>query len=286
MSTGHTHRFALCFVLALAACARGGEEEPAAVLERAAAVAQQLQSASFDAAISYETDGTNMAGALVGSLADAGRQLSFSLDGTITTETDGFDQTVAIGADVTVAGEGEAYVRLRRADGGILMLPGVGLVPQEVLGRWFRAGGTASGSALTPDPGLLAMQTQVLTVTKDRSYEDVDGERCYAYDVTLDREKLLAFLERVAAERGDPFDRAQARATLDAYEADGTIWIDAATSVIRRVAWRFASVGDGPRSSATLNVHLKEHNEPVTILPPADAEPFSDAFPAAEFPSF
>ncbi len=286
MLTGKIHRLSFCAVLVLAACSRGGAEEPSIVLERAASAARQLQSAAFDAAVSYETPKSSMAAALVGSLAEAGRQLSFALDGTITTETEGFDQTVSIGADVTVAGEGEAYVRLRRADGGILMLPGVGLVPQELLGRWFRTGGTtASGSGLTPDPGLIAMQTQVLTVTKDRSYEDVDGERCYAYDVILDRTKLLAFLERVARERGDPFEREQAIALLDAYDAEGTIWIDASTSVIRRVSWKFVSVGDAPHTRATLTLRFKNHNEPVTIVPPADASSLSDALPAANLPA-
>lgn len=288
--TGPPHRFAFCALLVLAACTPGGGEPPETVLARAAAQVQQLQSAVFDASFSYAggVPVFRAEGRIDGVLAEAGRQLSFALEGSMTVPSEGPERTVSVDADVVVAGEGEAYVRLRRADGSVLLLPGVGLVPEEALDRWFSVGGgTASGAqALTPDPSLIALQTEAVVVTKDRGYDTVDGERSHAYDIAIDRAKMLAFLERVSVERSQPFDRTSAEALLDAYEAAGTIWIDASTSVLRRVSWTFESTGDAPASRATLSLHLSKHNEPVTIAPPADAVPLKEGLPNAILPSF
>lgn len=289
MPTGPQYRFTLVAVLVLASCTRGGAEDPTVVLERAAGAAQQLQSASFRAAVSYETQNppSSMRGELQGVLADAGRQLSFTADGTLSMKTDGLDQIVTVAGDVVVAGENEAYVRLRRADGGVLLLPGIGLVPEELLGRWYRTADTPSPTAaITSDPAFIAMQTRVLDVLEDRSYEEIDGERCYVYDVTIDREKMMAFLEQVALQRKEPFDRDAAVRMLDSYEATGTIWIDTSTAVVRRVRWLFKPIDEQEHGHMSLDIHISKHNEPVKIVPPTGASLLSTAFPQPSLPSF
>lgn len=290
MLTGHQHRFAVCFVLLLAACGRGGDEAPSVVLERAATAAQQLQSAAFDGQFSYgaPTSGLSARGAVMGTLADGGKRLSFGIDAEMTMGAERPAQTVEVIADVIVAGENETYVKLSKVDGSVLLLPGVGLVPEELLDRWLSLGsGSASGSdALTPDPSLIALQTQTITVTKDRSYEEIDGHRCYAYDVTLDPAKTMAFLERIATERGETFDRGAAETFIASYEARGTIWIDAATSVIRRITWIIDSApGSARPMDASFTLHLHKHNEPVEITPPTGAVPFENALPDASLPA-
>ena len=283
MKTGNIHRFALCAALLLAACSRGGSEEPSVVLERATAKAQDLRSAAFDARFSYSAaePAMSLSGTAEGTLADGGRQLSFSFEGDVTMPAEGLDQTVSVAGDVLVADQNETYLRIDRVNGSVLMLPGVGLVPTDMLDTWFLIG-SASGTgaaAVTPDPSFLAMQTQTLTVTKDRSYEDVDGHECYAYNVTIDPAKMLAFLERTARERGEAFDRAEAETFLASFVATGTIWIDAESSVIRRITWNFENASGSPDMTGFFTLHFENHDEPVEISPPADAVPFPD--PAA-----
>lgn len=279
-------RFALLIGTAtLAACSRGGVEDPATVLERAAVNAQGLESAAFDVTFDYSVpEGFSARGTAEGVLAEGGRQLSFSVNASVTVPSEGLDKTVSVDGDVVVAGENEAYMRIRRADGSVPFLPGIGLVPPEMLDTWFSLGsGTASGSSsMTPDPSFVAMQVQVIRVTEDRSYEEVDGEDCYAYDVTIDRDKALAYLERTSQDRGQAFDRQATEEFLSLYDAKGTMWIDAETSVIRRISWTFDPAPDAvDAAGGSFTLHLEHHNDPVEISPPAGAVPFESFTPAA-----
>lgn len=286
MMTGKKHRFAYCAILLLAGCSRGSTEEPSVVLERAATTAQQLQSASFDVSFSYDSSQPDIAasGTAEGTLAEGGRQLSFHFDGDMTTATEGPDQTVSVKADVVVADENETYLKIESIDGNVMFLPGIGLVPDDMLDRWFFIGSSSGASTVTPDPSFLEMQTQSLTVLKDRGYEDVDGRDCYAYDVTIDRVKMAAFFERIAQERGQTFDREGTETFLASYEMNGTIWIDAETSVIRRISWNFENAADSSDMSGSFTIHFTDHNEPVEISPPAGAVPISDVLPTSPLP--
>ncbi len=288
MLTGLRHRFTFCALLLLAACSRGGAEDPAIVLERAVANAQRIESARFDISFFYssETDGLKLDGTANGVLGEGGRQLSFSFDADITTRNEGADQTVEAGGDIIVTGENESYMRITRADGSVLFLPGIGLVPEDMLNRWFALGGTSSGAAaVTPDPSFIAMQTHALRVLRDRSYEKVDGFRCYAYDVTIDAPKLVEFLETTAKQREEPFDRPSAQALIDAYDAEGTVWIDESSSVIRRISWTFTGKDSSTHSRASLSLHLQDHNLPVKIAPPIGAVPMNDVLSDPALPS-
>lgn len=285
MQFGFFRRLSWCALLVLVACARGGDLDPAIVLDRASSAAQQLQSALFDSTFSYGSDLWNASGTIDGSMAAGGRQIALTLEGDLTRVEQGLDKTVTIAGQVIVPDEGELYLLLQRADGSVLSLPGVGLAPQEMLGRWFSIRGTsASGSVeLTPDPSLIALQTRSLVVTNDRSYEDVDGRRCFAYDVRIDRAAMLEYLESVATERGQAFDREGTKAFLDTYDAKGTIWIDADSFLIRRISWTFNGVQSDV--SASFSLHLKNHDEPVTIVPPTDSMPLFDALSTQPLPA-
>lgn len=287
MMSGRIHRFAICAGALLAACSRGGAEDPAVVLERAASTAMQLRSAAFVANVEYDMpdDGVHANVAADGVLAEGGRQLSFAFDLSLTMPgPQGPAQTVTAEGDVVVADEREAYLRIARADGSTLFLPGIGLIPADMLDRWFRLGDgeAADAAGVTPDPSFVAMQAQVIRVTRDRSYATVDGERCYVYDVTIDAAKALAFLERAASEAGRPFDRAEAETFLRSYVAEGTVWIDEDTSVIRRIDWSFESAPGADIATGSFSLRLSDHDEPVEIAPPMDAVPLETALPNGE----
>lgn len=287
--TGHKHRFAICSALVLAACSRGGTEDPAVVLERAASKAQQLQSAAFDATFSYATEGFVASGSAEGELADGGKRMAFSFDADVTMRAEGADQTVSAAGDVVVAGENEAYVKLSSLEGSVLFLPGIGLVPESALGTWYLAGGSGSGSlnaGVSPDPSFIATQAKTLVVTDDRSYETVDGHECYAYDVTVDPQKAVEFLAETASRQGTPFDRVAAENFVSSYDARGTLLIDAETFVIRRIDWTIEPAsGQEGADRTSFSIHLNGHDEPVEISPPADARPLSELLSATPLPA-
>ncbi len=208
-----------------------------------------------------------------GSIGQGGRQIMFDTRADITMPTMGAGQSLTVEADVVVPAEEETYLRIRRADGSMLFLPGIGLLPTELVGKWFSVGtpGEGDGIVVTPDPSLLTLQTQAVRVTNDRSYEDIDERSCYVYDVELDREAAFLFLKRVAEERDQPFDDKAAEDFLRSIEAVGTIWIDSESLVVRRIEWQIDSVGEAPEMHADISLHLSKHNEPVAILPPTGA---------------
>lgn len=288
MRIGILHRSALCAALLLGSCSPAPAEDSATVLGKAVAKAHTLESAVFSAKFSYEipTPYMSFSAGAEGSLADGGRQLKFSFDAKATTAGDPLHQTISVEGDVIVADEQETYLRLDSVIGSVPILPGIGLVPAEMLGTWFRIGSSSTAGTVTPDPSIMAMQTEALMVTRDRSFEKVGGRDCYAYDVTIDRSKLLTLLEKIAQERGEPFDRVQAEKFLSAYEARGTIWIDAQTYVIREIAWIFENAPGSPVMEASLNMQLRDHDEAVEIVPPADAVPYSDTMNASSLPLF
>lgn len=288
MKTGYTHRFAIGATVLLTACSRGGAEDPSVVLERASTTAQQSQSAAFDARFSYDAGerGMRVDASTDGMIADGGRQMSFSFDADVTTQQEGVDRTVSAAGDVIVAGENEAYVRLSKVDGSVPFLPGIGLVSEEALDTWYQTGeGQADPVSLSPDPSFIAMQTRVLTVTDDRSYEQVDGHDCYAYDVEIDPEKALGFLRSAAEQRGQPFDAAAAETFLSSFVAHGTMWIDAETFVIRRIEWTFGSAPQHGDMQGTFGVHFDRHGEQVEIAPPVEFSPLSDILSAVSLPT-
>lgn len=283
MMTGRIHRFALCATLVLAACSRGADADPAEVLEKAATAAQQLRSASFDAEFSYDSPVLRVDGSADGTLADGGRRMSFGFDAAMSMREEGVDRTVTARGDVIVAGENEAYVRIGGVEGSVLFLPGIGLVPEQALNKWIRAGDASApvDEALTPDPAFIARQARTLVVTDDRSFEKIDGRSCYVYDVAIDQAKAVAFLEETARARGEPFDRAAAETFLSSYESAGTVYIDAETSVIRRIDWTFGAAPGQPDVHGSFSLRLHDHDEPVEISPPTDALPVDQLLPGS-----
>lgn len=247
-----------------------------------------MRSASFDGSFSYRSiqPKVSLSGTTTGTMADGGRQLSFNMSGDLTLPADGPDQTVSIDADVIVADENETYLRIDRMEGSVLMLPGIGLLPADMQHRWFSMVTQSGSSTVTPDPSFLELQTEALVVEADRSFQDIDGHECYVYDVALDPAKLLAFFERTAKERQQPFKREEAQEFIESIEAHGTVWIDAESSVLRSISWRLKNAPGHPEMSASFTVTFDNHDLPVEISPPADAVPFVDAVADSPLPLF
>ncbi|MDO8648356.1 MAG: hypothetical protein Q7R81_01085 [Candidatus Peregrinibacteria bacterium] len=274
-------RLLLCVSLSLLLCACAKREAlpTAEVLQRTAAASQQLQSsrftvkgegtgASYDANVSLE-----------GILQDGGAQLQFTLQttGEVAAEK---QHTFAADVDAVIAIGEDAYVRIRSLN---ISPPHPKLDPRLFtlfLQRWWKIPLQRTPfppTAITPDPRFLYAQSQVITVTEDRGIKRVEGKDTYVYDVTLDREKLVAFLEQVAEERGEPFNREETIASLAPYTVDGTLWIDADTFFIQRLTWTIASEGVGDPFQGTVDAVFREHNIAPRIEIPSDAQLLSPA---------
>jgi hypothetical protein len=89
--------------------------------------------------------------------------------------------------------------------------------------------------------------------------------------VTIDKDKLQEFLAEVARREGivNP-----ALPDFSSINAIGHLWIDADTFVIHRLSWTITSNNALKPLHIDILVDLTHQNEPVTITPPAGAEPF------------
>lgn len=214
---------------------------------------------------------------LDGVLQNGGRsmQMATEIKGVLSSEA----QTHALHAlaDAVTEQGTERYVRLRSLT---IEPPHPSIVQESIVtvqGQWWRlAPGLSGGSALfmTPDPSLLRAQAEILRVTRDRGIQRIHGKDAYRYDVTVDPVRLLLYLQRVAEQSGQAFDRVEAAELLALYDATGELWIDAETFLPHRISWQVSLRADALRVFA-LTVDLTRHNDADPVRPPADAQDLS-----------
>ena len=259
---------------------------PEEVLSQAAKATQTLQSAQyllqadFDATSASST--TKGTAHIDGILGDAGLELRFTLDLTANQEVRGQAMSISGNVEVVVLPGDEVFLNIH----SLTSQPSSTLFKPELIARladrWWKlpAGDTPVViGTVTPDPRLLQAQAQVVKVTKDRGMESVNGRSSYHYDVTLDKEKLLAFLEQQAEQKGEEFDVSAAKIQLSEIDASGQIWIDEQTYYLQKLQWMIAAIPmqNGGTASASFTVTFRNLNSAPNITPPEDATIFSPA---------
>lgn len=257
---------------------------PEEVLENAAKATQSLESAQY--VVQSEFDASADAWSAVGSLRmdgmlqSAGEQLRFQLDITADVEDVQGSSSIDGTLEVAVISEEEVYMNLH----SLIAQPSSTFFNPEMIGaiagQWWLLppGDTLPVSAsVTPDPRLLQMQSQVISVTRDRGVDTVQGRPSYQYDVVLDKEKLLLYLSAVAKESGQEFDVKEAESKFALVDASGQIWIDAETYYMQKLSWVIQSLplDNGGEASVSFTITFRNHNEAPTIQPPTDAKPFT-----------
>ena len=284
-------RLLFCTVccITLAAClSQNGSARlsPEEVLQKAADATQTLRSAqyvaqgNFDAALdAWLAEGTVR---MNGSLNDAGEQLHFQVD-VMANIRDGKEEYTAQGnLEVSLLSRDEVYMNVH----SLSSEPPNAIFRPEVLRNltdrwWLLPPGDTPPEAvgMTPDPRLLQIQSQVVTVSKNRGMETIEGRETYHYDVTLDPEKLLEYLSTLAAERGEAFDAAKVRQDLSGIKASGELWIDAGTFYMQKISWNVQQIPieGGGTASASVTITFRNHNTAPDLEPPAGAMPFSPA---------
>ncbi len=275
--------FAFTLVLPLlSACARASTESPAAVLEKAVQAARSLRSAHVEGeAVFHELPvlplgvGDGVA-RFEGDLQDAGRQLRMRVDLT-GSRVDGAERrSIDASADIIVLDGSETYLRLRSLSLGRTPSDDPARQVEALLGGlWWSLtpARTEAEEEVTPDPRFLRMQAEAVRVVRDRGIVGYDGAEAFLYDVQTDPAKLSAVL-------GGP------GAMPDALpQAEGTLWIDTQSYVLRRAQWNIRMPEGG---TLELDLAFSDFDATVTITPPEDALPFPangmdllDAFPPA-----
>ena len=286
-------RLLLCTVccITLAACAPRGSGatsrfSPEEVLQKAADATQTLESAqytvqgSFDAAIDAQlAEGTVR---MDGSLHDAGEQLHFRMDVMANIRDGKEEYTAQANLEVSLLSRDEVYMNVH----SLSSEPPNAIFRSEVLRNltdrwWLLPPGDTPPEAvgMPPAPRLLRMQSEVVTVAKDRGMETIDGKEAYHYDVTLDTEKLMGYLSTLAAERGEAFDVTDVKEDLSGITASGELWIDAETFYMRKISWNVQQIPikGGGTASASVTITFRNHNAAPALEPPFEAKPFTPA---------
>ena len=274
-------RFVLPIVsglLLLSACNRAGSLAPTDVLNRATSAAADLQSAEYDVQVDFginnKTVDATATAALHGAVARGGQESAFSLTLKASSKRAGQSTTVDLAGDVVTDAK-NVFVQLHT----LAISPETTALhnSKDMLNKWWQIARDDTGASLhtlTPDPSFLRAQSAVVTVTKDKGIETVNGRDAYHYLVTIDPERLLALMKTSAEARGTAFDATATRAELAQYNANGELWIDAETFVLHKLSWTVTSKETPPAMHLQFTVGLGKHNQAGPIAIPTKATPF------------
>jgi len=259
---------------------------PEEVLSNAAHASQNLESALFTMVGSFSGDvkgvNTGMRGSVrvEGVLQNGGEQVQLKVNLDASARQPDASSNFTGLFDVIVAGPKEVYLQLHSLEvdqeNGIFRPDLI----EMFRGKWWQLPSEMQqgpSTPVTPDPRLLRAQSEVVKVVKDYGIETRGDRRVYHYSVVIDPEKLLAFLTKVAEERGEDLDAEAVRVFLQGLDAKGELWIDAETFYVHSLSWTITPITleDGRTVSGSFTVDLRDHNAAPPISPPAEATLFS-----------
>lgn len=266
-------------LITLTSCVSQPLLPPEEVLKRASAKTQELESARYRAEgqISSLPQSDAVLHILAeGILQNRGAQSSLTLaaNGSFSDGENSYDIQGTL--ELFLAFGSETYLKLS----SLTVDPEHPMLRKETLDRflgvWWKIPENAQTSGVTPDPSVLQAQSEVITLVEDKGIVTLAGRRAYHYRVTIDREKLRAYLQRVSEGRGEEHDRSKTEKMLSTYNAEGEIWIDAETFHIQRLSWRIDSLHQTEKAySVHFDVTFSDINAAIEISPPVDFELFS-----------
>ena len=247
------------------------------VLKNAALTAPGIQSAEFTvnatlheilpgfAPVTLQTDGI---------LTDGGHQLLFDFDASTTMP--GIDESNRLKGSVAVGGEDDVYMRFDLIEGLVLQAIVGPDAASAWVGRWWKlpSQNAETTPAITPDPSVLHMQSQVLRVVQDLGIESFEGADVYHYEVEIDQAKLRAYLQSVLEARGEPVDAVVLDQQAASIAGSGDVWIDADAFYLRRVRWSLRNPTNPHGFRAEIDARLNSFNAAGPIELPVEADPF------------
>ncbi len=272
-----------CAVLLLTSCGKKGDLPPSEVLRRAALASGQLRSARYD--VQADVDGAMpaMSGRasiqLSGVLQDGGKevQVAAAVEGEM--DQEGEHRTLSLEGQAVTHTQNDWFFLLQQLNVEPPLDDRQNAMLTQVAGQWWRVENASDAEAfsVTPDPQLLRAQSEVVIVTRDNGVETINGHEAYRYDVAIDPDKLVVFMQKVSESNGSTFNAASAKADLANFEATGQMWIDTKTFYMHRLTWnvrtKLYAQGHGGLS-IVLTANLKDHDAAPAIVEPQDARLF------------
>lgn len=275
--------------LLLVSCAHPSDLPSDEVLKRAIEASGKMVSANFtltgDIRMTSSETPASLHADMAGTLQDGGRMTSFTLALSGLMTSGGQESKATVDVEVISERESDVYVLLR----SLMIDPPIGAFSSESLqayiGQWWKfpsnSAKPATVSTVAPDPEILKAQTQIVSVLSDRGIETMNGRDAYAYDVTIDPERFVAFLRTLSEKKGKPFDEASIRKEIAGYDAKGELWIDHETYYVHKIIWSLQ-----PKETMrvpyelSFQVLLTDHDAASAILIPQDAKVFGTSLPA------
>lgn len=257
--------------------------QPSEVLKRVAESNQQLQSATFNLSATFHGKTELLAGtlngnvALAGRMANAGQQMQFSLRSEIErVDTQNSTSDISVSTDFIIGGEHDVYMKLN----ALTVIPPSKIVTPELvahmMNQWWHipsdTGSLLPATPISPDPSMLQMQTEIISVVNDKGLTTINGRSSYLYDVTIDQSKMQDYLANIYRRKGKkPMENEVQFRNMN---AKGMLWIDAESFVIHRIVWDLSSTELSNPQNAHIDISIKDHNAPMTIALPESAAPF------------
>ncbi len=267
----------------LSACRRAGDLLPEEVLRRVTLRSGQLQSVEMagdlDAAVTMSGSRISGRATVQGVLTNGGDQAEFSVHAQGILDRGSQRSTFQWSGEI-----------VRDAEVSFVLLRDVSVDPpstfsqglEAMLGTWWSLprseNDRASLPSLTPDPRFLRAQSMVITVVKDLGLEDIGGRDAYHYVVSIDPDRLVGLMQGLAEERGQPFSIEETRRTLDRYDAQGELWIDADTFVVHRIAWTIVTREKPPATRIAFRLQLRKHDDAPGVTIPTQSQPLDPTF--------
>ena len=258
--------------------------DPDEVLKRSAEASRNLESADYTASVKFSVGGANNTiqaqgnTKITGSLQNAGEQLHFMIDGSASGKDTGGDFSINGKLEIIVAGRDEVYLKVHSLTSSTEHSLFKSEIIEKISGQWFKlpvSGDSKDLAAVTPDPGLIQAQTEVVKIVEEKGIETINGRKTYHYKVAVDRDRLLAYLQRAADEKGEELQPEKVRDTIDDVIMEGELWIDVKTFYLQKLEWDITNGDEEEGMTISFTVNMENHDNTDPITPPEGAEPFS-----------
>jgi len=212
-----------------------------------------------------------------GIMQNRGTETSFTAELTGKAGQEEKSSDVHVLLDAALGQGNDFYVRLRDAT----ITPPSPVLPAEALAgylnRWWvmpLSDAERSPSAVAPDPRLLRAQAEIMTVTSNRGFEDINGRRAYHYGVSVDPAKLVDFLKSSPDGEASTEDVQKVEQFLQEYDLSGEVWIDEETFYVHQLIWKLSSKEGAPSAlGLTAELTFMDHNAAPEVELPTDAIP-------------
>lgn len=265
----------------LLSCTKAGGLTPENVLNKASIANSGLRSARIQVQVGVSTvEGSNnpINGTVqvTGNIQEGGQQLDllYSTEGAIQTQPK--ETSWKSSGRFIVISQDESYILVKELQTSLPISIFGFDGEKNLLNTWFRLPSSgAQSTSVTPDPRFLRLQSEAVRVQKDYGIEKNNGKSLYHYSVSIDRDRLAAFI-RNASGSGSLQANTDLVKQLETYEATGELWIDSETFLLSKAAWTIKNTQQ-PDSVITLSMTVSDVGVPVVISAPNEVQPFPNS---------